>query len=91
MTNIGTRNYLLLEEISPYISIDYLFNDGCRNLSYRAYNALTANGIRTIEKLLKCTREDLLSMTNIGKAIVEDIDCRLRIRLGVGLGEWRPS
>ena len=39
----------------------------------RTVNCLEAHGVRTVEELLECTREHLLTFRNFGKRTLEDV------------------
>ena len=42
-------------------------------LSVRTTNCLEEKGIFTVEDLLKCTREDLLSISNFGEKTLDEV------------------
>ena len=42
-------------------------------LTVRTTNCLEERGIFTVEDLLKCTREDLLSISNFGEKTLEEV------------------
>ena len=42
-------------------------------LSVRTTNCLEERGIFTVQDLLKCTREDLLSISNFGEKTLEEV------------------
>jgi DNA-directed RNA polymerase subunit alpha len=42
-------------------------------LSVRTTNCLEERGIFTVEDLLKCTRDDLLSISNFGEKTLEEV------------------
>ncbi|MBN2023386.1 MAG: DNA-directed RNA polymerase subunit alpha [Pirellulales bacterium] len=42
-------------------------------LSVRTTNCLEEKGIFTVEDLLKCTRDDLLSISNFGEKTLEEV------------------
>ena len=42
-------------------------------LSVRTTNCLEERGIFTVEDLLQCTREDLLSISNFGEKTLEEV------------------
>lgn len=55
-------------------------------LSVRTTNCLEERGIFTVEDLLHCTREDLLSISNFGEKTLEEVYKALE-----GIGFWRKS
>ena len=55
-------------------------------LSVRTTNCLEERGIFTVEDLLKCTREDLLSISNFGEKTLEEVYMALE-----GVGFHRPN
>ena len=55
-------------------------------LSVRTTNCLEERGIFTVEDLLNCTREDLLSISNFGEKTLEEVYLALE-----GVGFHRPS
>jgi len=55
-------------------------------LSVRTTNCLEERGIFTVHDLLKCTREDLLSISNFGEKTLEEVYKALE-----GIGFYRKS
>lgn len=55
-------------------------------LSVRTTNCLEERGIFTVEDLLHCTREDLLSISNFGEKTLEEVYKALE-----SIGFYRPS
>jgi DNA-directed RNA polymerase subunit alpha len=55
-------------------------------LSVRTTNCLEERGIFTVRDLLKCTRSDLLSISNFGEKTLEEVYKALE-----GIGFYRPS
>jgi len=55
-------------------------------LSVRTTNCLEERGIFTVEDLLNCTREDLLSISNFGEKTLEEVYKALE-----GVGFYRPT
>ena len=55
-------------------------------LSVRTTNCLEERGIFTVEDLLNCTREDLLSISNFGEKTLEEVYKALE-----GVGFYRDS
>ena len=55
-------------------------------LSVRTTNCLEERGIFTVEDLLHCTREDLLSISNFGEKTLEEVYKALE-----GIGFYRQS
>ena len=55
-------------------------------LSVRTTNCLEERGIFTVEDLLNCTREDLLSISNFGEKTLEEVYKALE-----GVGFYRPA
>jgi len=55
-------------------------------LSVRTTNCLEERGIFTVNDLLHCTREDLLSISNFGEKTLEEVYQALE-----GIGFFRPS
>jgi DNA-directed RNA polymerase subunit alpha len=55
-------------------------------LSVRTTNCLEERGIFTVEDLLHCTREDLLSISNFGEKTLEEVYSALE-----GIGFLRKS
>jgi DNA-directed RNA polymerase subunit alpha len=55
-------------------------------LSVRTINCLEERGIRTVEDLLNCRREDLLAISNFGEKTLEDVYQALE-----KIGFYRPA
>jgi DNA-directed RNA polymerase subunit alpha len=55
-------------------------------LSVRTTNCLEERGIFTVEDLLNCTRDDLLSISNFGEKTLEEVYHALE-----GVGFYRPG
>ena len=55
-------------------------------LSVRTTNCLEEKGIFTVDDLLHCTREDLLSISNFGEKTLEEVYKALE-----NVGFYRPS
>ena len=55
-------------------------------LSVRTTNCLEERGIFTVNDLLHCTREDLLSISNFGEKTLDEVYKALE-----GVGFFRPS
>lgn len=55
-------------------------------LSVRTTNCLEERGIFTVQDLLHCTREDLLSISNFGEKTLEEVYLALE-----GIGFYRPG
>jgi DNA-directed RNA polymerase subunit alpha len=55
-------------------------------LSVRTTNCLEEKGIFTVEDLLNCTPDDLLSISNFGEKTLEEVYKALE-----GIGFWRKS
>lgn len=55
-------------------------------LSVRTTNCLEERGVFTVEDLLNCTRDDLLSISNFGEKTLEEVYRALE-----GIGFFRPS
>ncbi|HWA98768.1 MAG TPA: DNA-directed RNA polymerase subunit alpha C-terminal domain-containing protein [Pirellulales bacterium] len=55
-------------------------------LSVRTTNCLEERGIFTVNDLLHCTRDDLLSISNFGEKTLEEVYKALE-----GIGFYRPS
>ena len=55
-------------------------------LSVRTTNCLEEKGIFTVNDLLHCTRDDLLSISNFGEKTLEEVYKSLE-----GIGFYRPS
>ena len=55
-------------------------------LSVRTTNCLEERGIFTVDDLLHCTREDLLSISNFGEKTLEEVYKSLE-----SIGFYRPS
>ena len=55
-------------------------------LSVRTTNCLEERGIFTVQDLLNCTREDLLSISNFGEKTLEEVFLSLE-----GIGFYRPA
>ena len=55
-------------------------------LTVRTTNCLEERGIFTVSDLLKCTREDLLGISNFGEKTLEEVYRALE-----GIGFYRPS
>ena len=55
-------------------------------LSVRATNCLEERGIFTVEDLLNCTRDDLLSISNFGEKTLEEVFVALE-----RVGFFRPN
>ena len=55
-------------------------------LAVRTTNCLEERGVFTVNDLLQCTREDLLSISNFGEKTLEEVYKALE-----GIGFFRPS
>ena len=55
-------------------------------LAVRTTNCLEERGVFTVDDLLQCTREDLLSISNFGEKTLEEVYKSLEI-----LGFYRPG
>ncbi len=55
-------------------------------LSVRTTNCLEERGIFTVEDLLNCTREDLLSISNFGEKTLDEVYASLE-----SVGFYRPT
>ncbi|HZZ27555.1 MAG TPA: DNA-directed RNA polymerase subunit alpha C-terminal domain-containing protein [Pirellulales bacterium] len=55
-------------------------------LSVRTTNCLEERGIFTVDDLLNCTRDDLLSISNFGEKTLEEVYTALE-----GIGFFRPN
>ena len=55
-------------------------------LTVRTTNCLEERGIFTVRDLLKCTREDLLSISNFGEKTLEEVYLALE-----GIGFYRTN
>ncbi len=55
-------------------------------LSVRTTNCLEERGIFTVEDLLNCTREDLLSISNFGEKTLDEVYAALE-----SVGFYRPT
>ena len=55
-------------------------------LAVRTTNCLEERGVFTVDDLLQCTREDLLSISNFGEKTLEEVYKALE-----GIGFYRPS
>ncbi|MBP86583.1 MAG: DNA-directed RNA polymerase subunit alpha [Planctomycetaceae bacterium] len=55
-------------------------------LSVRTTNCLEERGIFTVQDLLNCTPDDLLSISNFGEKTLEEVYASLE-----GVGFYRPS
>jgi DNA-directed RNA polymerase subunit alpha len=59
-------------------------------LSVRTTNCLEERGIFTVNDLLHCTRDDLLSISNFGEKTLEEVYKALE-GIGFARGEQRPE
>ena len=59
-------------------------------LSVRTTNCLEERGIFTVEDLLHCTRDDLLSISNFGEKTLEEVFTALE-RVGFYRNHRRPK
>ena len=55
-------------------------------LAVRTTNCLEERGVFTVDDLLHCTREDLLSISNFGEKTLEEVYKALE-----GIGFYRPT
>ena len=55
-------------------------------LSVRTTNCLEERGVFTVQDLLNCTREDLLSISNFGEKTLEEVYAALE-----AFGFYRPN
>ena len=55
-------------------------------LTVRTTNCLEERGVFTVEDLLNCTREDLLSISNFGEKTLEEVYLALE-----SIGFYRPA
>ncbi len=55
-------------------------------LAVRTTNCLEERGVFTVDDLLQCTREDLLSISNFGEKTLEEVYKSLE-----GVGFYRPG